>query len=154
MSRPPVLVGELNPYGGDPYFALYCEPPESSGGRLCRKILAIPRHVYLEFPRYNLCVGKWSAPKARAEAQRIRREQCVGHKLVLLGSKVCGAFGVPYVPCTVQEALDPGDGTTYVVLPHPSGLSRFWNEPGAFECARAAVQREFPHIKFGTREES
>lgn len=53
-DRMPVLVGELNPYGADHFFALYCEPPTSSGGRLQRRVMALPRRQYLSFPRYNL----------------------------------------------------------------------------------------------------
>ncbi len=153
MLNLPILVGEVNPYGAEPEYALYCLPENSAGGRLQRLVLGVRRTRYLDFPRYNLCVGKWSIRAARLEAERLRLVQHRGRKLVLLGSKVCGAFGVPFVPCSLQGGVDSADTCTYVVLPHPSGLNRFWNEPGAFEMARATVQREFPHIDFGSRGE-
>lgn len=40
----------------------------------------------------------------------------------------------------VRAAVYPG-AVLALVLPHPSGLCRAWNEPGAAERARAAVTR-------------
>ena len=37
----PIIVGEANPYGGDPAYALYPIPENSAGGRLCRLIMAL-----------------------------------------------------------------------------------------------------------------
>lgn len=155
-DRMPVLVGELNPYGADHFFALYCEPPTSSGGRLQRRVMALPKRQYLSFPRYNLCAGTWSLRAARVEAQRLRVESH-GHQFVLLGTKVCRAFDVAYVPFTVDVAPPDTDAEgralpelPYVVLPHPSGLCRAWNEPGAFERARAVLQEAFPRVPFGS----
>jgi hypothetical protein len=51
----PLLVGEVNPYGGDPYYALYPAPDGCSGHRLCYLILGMRREDYLEsFERINL----------------------------------------------------------------------------------------------------
>lgn len=151
MTAEPVLVGEMNPYGGDPFFALYCEPPNSAGGRLQRRVLGLPRWNYLEIKRRNLCTGKWSRPKARGAAAALTQLfPYPGHKIVLLGSKVCDAFHVAYQPFSTAER---GDIEYYVILPHPSGLNRLWNEPGAFERAQALMKIEFPHIFFGTHKE-
>lgn len=86
----PLLVGEQNPYGADPKFALY-PYPENSGG---------------ERPA-----------------------------IVLLGAKVVRALNfTAYTPFLWIRA------TWLVILPHPSGLSRAWNEPGAYERARAVLR--------------
>lgn len=121
----PLLVGELNPFGADPYYALYPLPSGSSGGRLAR-LLGLSMTAYLRrFDRANLCTGSWSAPAARAAAAELRRRE---GKIVLLGAKVRGAFGLDLEPFSVQDR--------FVVIPHPSGLNRAWGEPGARDRLR------------------
>lgn len=137
MSKP-TLVGESNPYGPDPDFALYPAPDGCSGHRLCCLILGMFRHDYLEaFDRVNLCDGRWSIRNARLRAEELSRQP---GRFVLLGAKVSAAFQVPFVPFEVSE------GGTMLVLPHPSGLCRLWGEPGAFEKAREAVRRFAPEL--------
>ena len=130
----PLLVGETNPYGGADEFALYPTPPGCTGHRLCHLILQLDADEYLErYDRANLCVGKWSAPRAREEALRLSSKHQAG-TIVLLGSKVCSGFGLPFRP------FETTVGARFVVLPHPSGLNRMWGEPGAFDRARAVLR--------------
>lgn len=139
----PLLVGEHNPYGSHPEFALYPEPERSAGGRLCRLVLALDPDEYLErFDRANLCTGSWNLRAAADEAARLRLEAAnTGRRtIVLLGAKVCTAFGVAFDPFTVVPGAGHPD-PWLVRLPHPSGLSRGWNEPGAFERARATLRQ-------------
>ncbi len=144
MSRT-LLVGELNPYG-DPALALYPLPPNASGGRLAR-ILGLSARDYLRaFDRMNLCSGAWDEYRARARALTVMSDAaggCWPEGVVLLGARVCGAFGLPYEPFRVTELLDAG---RFAVLPHPSGLCRKWGEPDAVERARytLAVLRTAP----------
>lgn len=140
----PVLVGELNPYGGDDYYALYPAPDGCSGHRLCQLVLGMHRSVYLEtFERVNLCRGKWSVKDARIAAKRLTD---AGRYCVLLGKKVSTAFDTPFDVFEAQF-LDAKDGHGgLLVLPHPSGLCRMWNEPDAFVKARAAVAAFCPKI--------
>lgn len=137
----PLLVGELNPYGADPYFALYHLPREASGNRL-RLILGLEDNEYLDkFDRVNLSEGRWSLRTARLRANAILGGE-PRSALVLLGAKVCSAFSLPFWPFTVQRsacAWDEG-GVPVAVLPHPSGLSRLWNVEGADERARSACR--------------
>lgn len=137
VTTRPVLVGECNPYGGDPYYALYPAPDGCSGHRLCRLVFGMDPDDYLEaFDRINLCAGKWSVREARESAVRLLT---AGGRFVLLGAKVCDGFGVPFVPFTVQDKV-------LLRLPHPSGLNRRWAEPGAFDRARAAVAAFLPEV--------
>lgn len=134
----PLLVGELNPYGADPAFALYPFPEHSAGGRMCRLVLGMrPREYLAAFDRTNLCSGWWHLKMAKAEAAEIaqRRE---GELLVLLGSKVCAAFGVPFMPFTAH----PGYWQRMVILPHPSGRCRIWNDPKAVDEAKSVLRKE------------
>lgn len=136
----PLLVGESNPYGSDPSFALYPAPDGCSGHRLCRLVLGMRRADYLrEFDRTNLCRGNWSREEAMAAAMSILVERAGTARLVLLGSQVCSAFGVPLVPFTVADGV-------LLRLPHPSGRCRLWNDGGSFLRARAAVAAFLPHL--------
>ncbi len=138
----PLLVGESNPYGADPAFALYPLPAHASGGRLA-KILGMSRGEYLRtFDRVNLLAavstdGRWDIRAARAAVDRI------AHPVrVLLGAKVAAAHGVPFQPFTTwyQYPLS-GEKGTWLILPHPSARCRIWNDPGAAVRARVAVER-------------
>ncbi len=135
----PLLVGEQNPYGGDPEYALYPVPEGCSGQRLCCLILGMYRKDYLAaFERKNLCDGRWDMCLARKRAQELRTW---GAPIVLLGSKVARAFGHdPFEPFTVA------DGGKTLVLPHPSGLCRLWNEAGAVDRARSLVAQVIPSV--------
>ncbi len=139
-SARPVLVGELNPFGPSSHYALYPEPVNCAGWRLCHKVMGLTADQYLErFIRINLCSRSWNKRHAELRAFQIMNEQVArGTPVVLLGAKVCSAFGVPYTPFTVMRHL--GD-SNYVVLPHPSGRCLKWNEPGAYGRARRVLEQ-------------
>lgn len=138
MSARPWLIGELNPFGGDPDMALYPLPENSSGGRLART-LGLSRTDYLRaFERRNLCTEKWRLSLARCAAGQFLAE-ANGAPIVLLGAKVCAAFAVPFAPFTGYVDERAPAHPLVVVLPHPSGLNRMWNQPGAQDRARALV---------------
>lgn len=140
------LIGEHNPYGADPSYALYPLPPHAAGGRLAR-VLGMQVTGYLRaFVRRNLLsVAKWSVPLARAAADQVLLEHPVDDRLVLLGSRVAAAFGCPFREhlCEVRRlpvgTLAPQERQV-VVVPHPSGLSRAWNDPETAPRVRAAVE--------------
>ncbi len=128
-----VLVGESNPYGADPHYALYPAPDGSAGQRLCQVILGLSRKRYLEcFDRVNLCRAQWRIREAREAAGRLIHAR---RRVVALGSKVCSAFGIPFEPFSLHD-----DGRI-LCLPHPSGLCRLWNEPGCVDSAREATYK-------------
>lgn len=137
----PLLVGEDNPYGVDSRYALYPNPVRSAGFRLCHTILGFrSAWGYLRaFDRVNLCAGRWSMPEARAKASEIARERD-GRVVILLGAKVSTAFGFAYDPFVRWGRGPDGAGPgVVIILPHPSGRCRLWNERGAIERARALV---------------
>ncbi len=131
-----LLVGELNPYGADPRFALYPRPRHASGNRL-REILGLTDEEYLKgTSRCNLCTGAWSAKSAREAAAHILAEEPPGTCVVLCGAKVAKAFGVPYGGGYVVRCTDRG--LRLLSIPHPSGLNRLWNDPEVAHAVRAA----------------
>lgn len=134
----PLLVGEANPYGSDPRYALYPEPERSAGGRLCRLIMRLTVKQYIgSFDRANLCAQKWSIREARLTAHRLLGDPAPRAAIVLFGAKVCSAFGVKFDPFSVGAS---GVGCPLVILPHPSGRNLIWNDLGSFDRARAALR--------------
>lgn len=132
----PFIIGENNPLSSDPKFALYPLPRGSTGDRLCRLILQMKRHEYLTmFERRDLLSQeKWSVVAARASATMLAEEMKEA-PVILLGSKVCAAFRLPFEPFTV--VANPFTRKLQVaILPHPSGLCRAWGVKGAFARAR------------------
>jgi hypothetical protein len=136
----PLLVGEANPYGGDPEYALWPAPRGCAGDRLCRLVLQMGEEEYLDrFERVNLCPSTWSIRVAREQAARLRSER--DGPVVLLGAKVCDAFRMAFLPFTARVWPEHGARQLrFVTLPHPSGLSRLWNEPGAYARARQVLR--------------
>jgi len=134
----PWLIGESNPYGGAPGYALYPEPPHCAGWRLCHKVLELePMEYFRRFERRNLLEGgRWSVRAGRAAAGKLLEERGYA-PLVLLGAKVAEAFGLRYAPFTFHHQV--GWRAPAAIIPHPSGLSRAWNDPGAFAHARQTI---------------
>ena len=127
-----LLVGESNPYGTDPRFALYPEPPGCAGARLCAILGMTDREYLRTFDRWNLCALTWSNRSARNAAARLTAKY-----RVLLGARVAAAHGVEFIPFARVDGRGARRG--WLVLPHPSGRSRLWNEPGAADSARELV---------------
>lgn len=158
-----LLVGEMNPYGADPGYALYHEPERAAGRQLQHKILGIDaRHWYLPMWRTNLCVGDWDGRDARRRAADLIEPQAPWSIVVMLGKKVGEAF---------KHAADLGDmapapfaiayygrlqlhptasSTTLVSLPHPSlRNAAVWARPDAIDRARAVMREVSPAIPWG-----
>jgi hypothetical protein len=138
------LIGESNPYGSDPEFDLWPGPRGCAGWRLCVPILGLDPDDYVAtFERRNLLrAARWSAPRAREAAVEVERDfrAAGGCALVLLGAKVAAAFGfLNFKSEMLHPALTTTAGSRALVIPHPSGLSRLWNEPGVTERVCAAV---------------
>lgn len=149
-----LLVGELNPLGSNPYFALYHLPRGASGDRL-RVILGLPDHAYARrLAKVNLCAGRFSTRVARGAARLIletRREDV----LVLLGSLVREAFDGPRI-FERQILSCPGPGCSgspcqvvLLGLPHPSGRNLLWRDPVAVGRAREAFRAVAPWVYEG-----
>jgi hypothetical protein len=123
-----LLVGELNPYGADPEYALYPLPAHASGNRL-KEILGLTLREYLkEHDRVNLCTGSWSAKAAKLRAFELLEVREPGTGLVLCGSKVAYAFNQTYPGGFLHRTAR---GLFVLVIPHPSGRNRVWNDPAA-----------------------
>lgn len=165
-GAPPMvwLIGENNPWQKDPEqgqrYALYFDPPPSAGGRLCRNILGMDGRGYLRaFERRNLLhQPRWSIPAARKAADDLKREMAKSGRavVVLLGRKVFDAWD-DWRLAKMQNREWSGkwepftslwwQGDRIVLLPHPSGLCREWNAPGAYARAREVLVQAAPHLE-------
>lgn len=137
-----LLVGEMNPYGAHPKFALYPEPRNASGDRL-RKILDLTDEEYLaRYDRVNLCSGRWRLTDAREAAVHLRlRRDLRDHSFVLLGEKVRQAFRLKLGFFDVDDTSFV-EGRAVLCLPHPSGLNRSWDLiPTWKKAARGAMRK-------------
>ena len=81
-------------------------------------------NVLRRWPGKNGKGDAFPAAKARRGAVRLRRE-LAGRRLILLGSAVARAFGLRDHP--LMTWFEHG-GLTVAVIPHPSGLNRWWND--------------------------
>ncbi len=148
-----LLVGESNPYGATPEFALYCYPPGCAGYRL-RRIVGLPQHQYLALRRTNLCIGDWSKEKAKTRAWELLSPEAPWNVIVLLGRKVTETFekialsGDPLVAFSTRTCCP---GMTLVSLPHPSGRNAaVWSNPKLAGRARELLREVAPEVPWGS----
>jgi hypothetical protein len=139
----PLLVGES--YDGE------CLGLGTSSGRRLCSIMGLDAEEYLErFIRRNLCPFEWSPNAAQSTARNIIVNAMFGvgsSRIVMLGRRVADAFrdgftslGAVDVPrfelLCGYRFVRSDDEVTMVVLPHPSGRCRVWNEKKSIRRAR------------------
>jgi len=147
-----LFLGESNPYGPAPEFALYCDPPGCSGHRL-RLILGLPEEAYLALHRKNLCDSAWSMKAAQTHAYELLSSRAPWQVIVLLGRKVAEVFekvapdAVPLVTFSIRTCAPR---VTLVSLPHPSGRNaRLWT-PKAQDHTRQILRELAPEVPWGS----
>jgi hypothetical protein len=155
MTGRVLLLGENNPFGSEPEFALYCYPPQCSGYNL-RCIFGLPEDQYLALHRKNLCDDTWSAKRARERALELLTPHASWKVIVLLGRKVAETFekialdGASLSPFATKTCCP---GMTLVALPHPSGRNAALWPPKARDRARQILRAAAPEIPWGSFEE-
>lgn len=139
----PLLLGMNNPLSDDPEYDLYPYPENSAGWRLWKMLPGeVSRREYLAmFDRRNLLRQKvWDQQAAREAAQELLPELS-GRFVVVLGTQVRAALGLPAVRPLEQMARTE-QGTvlfSWIAVPHPSGRNRWYNEPGNKEQVGAML---------------
>lgn len=134
-----LLIGECPGANTSPKLPMFPWPASSSGGRLL-KMSNVPVNEYLgRLERRNLIHTHhpvWPVHDARRIAREIVQEIAGrGLRVVLLGKKVGEAFGAPQFWAMAQL----GD-THFTCIPHPSGLSRVYNDKNNRVMAGLAIQ--------------
>lgn len=114
--------------------------PEGASGRRLARILGVERvsEVAATVNLFDQPTTVWVFEEAEARARSLldaRREA----RWILCGRRVARAFGLAAdAPWMDWSPLDYG--RLAAVLPHPSGLSRWWNESANVEGARAWLE--------------
>lgn len=78
--------------------------------------------------------------EARARARDLREEWEYGDTILLAGWNVKKAFEIPGNPGYLRWVETP-EGAHLAVIPHPSRVSRYWNDNRQVEKARAFMTR-------------
>lgn len=153
----PLLIGQAPPPNYDPrtHSPLYPLPEAASGGRLA-DIMGLDHRTYLRtFQRINLLRDfpskrehpggtrrdHWPRAEARYAAELIA-PLLHGRRVVLVGRNVARAFGLEkatwhtWQPHRVHYPPDDPAQAEMAVVPHPSGLCRWYNDPANMDEAR------------------
>jgi hypothetical protein len=160
-----LIVGETNPYGADPDYALYHLPERAAGGRLQASIMGVSaRHWYLPMWRTNLCTGAWDSGEAKDRAAVLLDSAAPWRTIIMLGKQVMRSFtfhtwqqAMPFTSYASWRrssnddiAPDRDRMFTLVALPHPSGRNTIWNTPKAVAQAREVLGEVIPGIPWGS----
>lgn len=117
----------------------------TSGRRLAD---LLPGDYESDYSRENLldfrvrvgCWRKWHRDRARAAATRLLSDiDLVGVlNLILLGRQVAEAFGLVQPSRMYSRRIFAPNGVVarVIVIPHPSGLNRWWNEAASARLCR------------------
>lgn len=147
----PLIIGQAPSRMSDPD-----EPLSGNSGRRLAALCGLDLRTFIDgFERRNL-LSRWPGSSTgagdrfvgSAEARRLAESTrpLLGppdRKVIVLGFATAAAFGL------TQPALTfaPHWGRLFAFCPHPSGVSRWWNDPTCEERARtfwAALARELP----------
>lgn len=144
MSGKIILVGQAPGSRGDPK-----QPLAGAAGRRLAALANIDLDQFLDrFERVNLLGPQLKAGKGDAFDVRAARDKADalrlkwrGRKAVLLGRGVAAAFRL--VPDDYQwfKPLEVPPGVEVAVMPHPSGISHWWNDSANVEAAREFMLR-------------
>ena len=124
-----VLLGLNNPLSERPEMALWPHPAGCTGHRIWRMINlrmpCSPEEYKVGFDRMNILNSReWIPREARLAAPEIW-ESLRGRTVIILGREGADVLGLDY-PDWVLESEQ--DGVRFRVLPHPSGLNRWYND--------------------------
>jgi len=133
-----LLVGEQPGTAHNAKLPLWPWPANSAGDRLMR-MSGIPVADYLtRLARVNLAlkpVAEWDSRAARDRALSLVATLPVGTRVVACGAKARDAFGLPDWFHLQAMGAHP-EAPAVVAIPHPSGRSRAYNDPGVKGAAR------------------
>lgn len=140
----PLLLGMCNPLSDDPEFDLYPYPEGSAGWRLWKMMPeGMRRGQYLDmFERRNLLRERaWDQKRAR-EAAQVLLPELDGRVVVVLGTQVRAALGLPLTEPLRRVKCAYADSFVFewIAFPHPSGRSRWFNQPENMARARDVLQ--------------
>lgn len=135
----PLIIGQAPSRLSDPV-----EPLSGRSGRRLADLCGLSMEAFLDaFERRNL-VNEWPGPAdgdgdafvTAGEARRLAqsfRPVVRGRRVVILGFSLAAGFGLTHPAMTFAPHWE-GE---FAFCPHPSGVSRWWNDRGNEDRARA-----------------
>ena len=158
MSNKILLVGQApSKNGGYGDKALDAGIPTSASGRLL-KLMGIPRDEYLDtFTRVNLLDywpgalasgrgDKFPIAEARESAKRILAQFQFPWKILCVGQRVGECFihksRLKYYEWTLCASNFPPAMRDVAIIPHTSGLNRYWNDPSNVKLAENFLRKK------------
>lgn len=147
----PLLIGEA----AADLAAAALGPRTRSGARLDRLLRGRGFDALNLLARSMGPADEWPAAAARERARELFRTVLAGREVVLLGRRVARAFAgmhpaldalhpAPYFSSAYPVVPDDRGGWGACrawIAPHPSGRSRWWNDPRNRDCAAAFFSR-------------
>lgn len=110
-----------------------------SRGKLAA-LIGVPETTMME---HVVWINLWDYPGGRPDlyATAIERAALPEDSIILLGREVAAQFALDgRAPLTLIER-NGGIGPAILLLPHPSGLNRWYNDEGQESAARDALHR-------------
>lgn len=125
-----LILGIDNPHSSDPSDALRAERPGSTGRRL-QELTGMSVEGYYE-----------AFDRANAVDLRVRRDAVLGGRtVVVLGKQAWRVLGLSEAPFFTERRSDVLD-STFVLIPHPSGLCRLYNEQAVRDRVASLLRRK------------
>lgn len=129
----PVLLGMNNPLSAAAEHAFWPDPAGCSGHRLWQMLagrMNVSKADFIRrFDRRNvLNTTEWNLPAALAAAPQIWAK-LAGRRVVVLGLRAREALGLSCEVGVLEWAVT--EDVLWCVAPHPSGRSRYYNDPRA-----------------------
>lgn len=114
------------------------DPLSGASGNRVRRLMGLTLGQYQSIPRANLFDEPrpvWNADLASALAERMcLRSELHDRRVILWGRRVAISFGLgdtPFLQWTRCELVHQSKlDSDFTVIPHPSGLNRWWNDEG------------------------
>lgn len=146
IAGPPVglLVGEMPGENTSDRLPMFPYPAGSAAGRLLRLSGMTPGMYLGRFWRRNLFTSydpRWNSVAAKTKAEEVRewtRKVDGSIRVILLGTKVAAAFGIPMWG-RASETTPTNNLVEYATIPHPSGRNPIYNQEKAKQAAQLAM---------------
>jgi len=74
------------------------------------------------------------------EAAAMIKPRLKGRRVLFIGKATATVFGVKAAPCEWEVYVEDGLAFQFAILPHLSGINRWWNRPGNQQLARAFMR--------------
>jgi uracil-DNA glycosylase len=113
------------------------QPLSGRSGRFLADLLGVGMETFLRYRRVNL-LDRWPGKNGKGDAFPVAKaaKRRFRGRVVVLGLKTASALGLEPAYFSPQTGLN----AVFVVVPHPSGVNRWWNSSKNRQTARRSVR--------------